>query len=64
MGAFVDFGAMSLEQLDREIAAWRQLAYNAGQLKKASGVFRGLRMMDIAIAVRRRKAVEQSEQSA
>jgi hypothetical protein len=52
---FVDFKGMTVEQLDTEIAGWRALAHNAGNMGAAKNVFHCLKMMDIAIAVRRRK---------
>jgi len=52
---FVDFKAMTVEQLDEQIDAWRALAHNAGQMNASRNVFYCLKMMDIAIAVKRQK---------
>jgi hypothetical protein len=55
MSNFVDFKAMTIDELDEQIASWRELAHNAGKLRSSRSVFRCLKMLDIAVAVKRQK---------
>ena len=55
MSNFVDFKAMTIDELDDEIISWRGLAHNAGKLRSSRNVFRCLKMLDIAVAVKRQK---------